>query len=349
MSTKKAILLFFMALIVLTLWFVFWPKENLSTMQAPMNYTATKKIIFIHHSVGGRWLAHEGGRLVSELNKKGFYVNDITYGWQPAWMEDSVVKKARNKVFEWFKYNPNGAYRIGDRTDIGHYYDWFIGPDSEKIMNAVYRENNETTTFGDHANAIENPGEELENEIVMIKPCYPNSLYRGKGDDKATTGENPPRNFSADSPDHTVANSKRIFNDILAYFKQRPDKFFVLIAAPPRRDLPDSGATARAFNNWLVHDYLRENDYVGQNVVVFDFYNVLTSGPSWEQNDVGVVEGNHHRMWDGLEQHVIQWDNNLLSYPRDGNNNHPSPAGLKKATAEFVDLFVHHYDKWEKR
>ena len=41
------------------------------------------KLLFIHHSVGGNWLAHDNGGLVSELNKNKYYVNDITYGWNP--------------------------------------------------------------------------------------------------------------------------------------------------------------------------------------------------------------------------------------------------------------------------
>ena len=176
----------------------------------------------------------------------------------------------------------------------------------------------------------------LENQIVMIKPCYPNSLYLGDGDDSAIVGDSPPRNFTADSQDHTVGNVKRIYNDILSYFKSRPDKFFVIISAPPRQELPDNGKVARGLSNWLVHDWLKENNYVNKNVMVFDLFNVLTSGPDWKTNDLGRAEGNHHRIWDGKEQHLVQIDNHTLVYPRDGNNNHPSPAGLKKATGEFV-------------
>lgn len=324
------------------------PKDS----KRPGDDAKTKKIVFIHHSVGGRWLAHEGGGLVSALNKRGFYVNDITYGWQPRWLEDSAVKKMRNKIFGLLKYNPGGAYKIGDRTDIGHYYEWFTGADSTRIMDAVYRENSETDLFGGHANStsefpLKNPGAETENEVVIIKPCYPNSLFRGNGDEAATTGDNPPRNFTADSNNHTVGNSKRIFNDIIGYFRQKPDKFFVIVAAPPRRELPDKGKAARIFNNWLVHDWLKENDYVGKNVMVFDLYNVLTSGPDYMTNDLGCEDGNHHRIWKGIEQHVVQNENNMLSYPRDGNDNHPSPAGLEKATSEFVDLFVYHYERWK--
>jgi hypothetical protein len=314
--------------------------------------TGQPKIIFIHHSVGGRWLAHEYGGLVSELNKNNFYVNDITYGWQPSEIGDTWLKKIRNSLFDLLKYKLSGAYKIGDRTDIGDFYDWFAGPDSDSIMKAVYRENNETITFGNHSNSsskypLMNPGESIENEVVMIKPCYPNSLFNGNADDPPTASDNPPRNFSAESKDHTVGNCKRVFNDILNYFKKRPDKFFVIATGPPRVQLPDAGKTTRAFNNWLIHDWLRENNYSGKNVMVFDLYNVLTSSHDWASNDAGLEEGNHHRLRDGSEQHVIQNSNNVLSYPRDGKDNHPSPAGLKKATHEFVDLFVYRYKQWK--
>ena len=311
-----------------------------------MEQQDAKKMVFIHHSVGGHWLAHAQGGLVAELNRKGFYVNDITYGWQPSWVNDSLFKKTRNKIYSLLKYNPRGAYLIGDRTDIGHFYDWFIGPDSQKIMESVYAENNETKTFGDHANTIPNPGLHLENDIVMIKPCYPNTLYRGNAGDPATPGANPPRNFEAGTQEHTVANAKRIYNDILQYIKQRPDKFFIMVTAPPRMELPQDGAVARSFSNWLVHDWLKENKYQNKNVMVFDLFNVLTSGPDWTKNDLAQEEGNHHRMWNGEEQHIVQTDKHVLVYPRNGDNNHPSKAGLEKASKEFVDLFVYRYNKW---
>lgn len=320
-------------------------KEKSNNLENEMNQKITK-MIFIHHSVGGRWLAHDNGGLARELNKNGFYVNDITYGWQPSWVEDSFVKKVVNKIYSLINYNPGGAYMIGDRTDIGQFYDWFAGPDSEKIMDSVYKENNETTTFGDHTNTIENPGIDIENKIVMIKPCYPNTLYRGNANDQPTKGPNPPRNFVAGSEAHTVGNVKRIYNDILQYFKKRPDKFFVIVTAPPRRELPEDGAIARAVSNWLVHEWLKENNHENQNVMVFDLYNVLTSGPSWQENDAGKEDGNHHRVWTGKEQHIVQESNDILVYPRDGDDNHPSKAGYEKATREFVELLTFRYQAW---
>lgn len=311
------------------------------------------KMIFIHHSVGGRWLAHDHGGLAHELNRYNYYVNDITYGWEPRELTNTLWKRVVRKIISWFGLDGKGIYGIGNRTDIGHWYEWFNGKNRDRIMGAVYKENGETQVFGNHENRLSrfpvaNPGEEIENEIVMIKPCYPNSLYRGSGNDGPATGNKPPRNFPAGSEQHTVANCKRIFNDILAYFKTRPDKFFVIITAPPRTELPDNGVTARAFNNWVIYQWLKENNYTNKNVMVFDLFNVLTSGNAQAFNDLGQEEGNHHRLWKDKEQHVVQVDNNLLFYPRDKNDNHPSKSGLEKATAEFVPILENRYRQWKK-
>ena len=53
----------------------------------------------------------------------------------------------------------------------------------------------------------------------------------------------------------TVANAKAIYNELLAYFATRPDKLFIVVTAPPVQD-PAFAANARAFNRWLVHDWL---------------------------------------------------------------------------------------------
>ena len=311
------------------------------------------KLMFIHHSVGGHWLAHEYGGLVNELNKYGIYVNDITYEWEPAYLSEGIFNKIKRKILALARLDTKGPYNIGDRTDIGHWYEWFAGEHSASIMAAVYAENQETDTFGDHSNAnskspMKNPGKHFSNEIIMFKSCYPNSLFKGSPEDPPNSTPKPPRNFLPGSEEHTVANAKRIYNDILPYFASHPDKFFVVVNAPPRNDLPQNGEIARGFNNWLYNDWLEENNYKLNNVFVFDFFNVLTSGESWQQNDFGEKSGNHHRIWNGTEQHIIGVDHHVLVYPRDGeSDNHPSKSGLNKATHEFVPLLVNRYNKWK--
>lgn len=339
-------------LIVALTVFKFVPDSDV-VAEAPLTLKNSVKLMFIHHSVGGHWLAHDGGGLVNELNKHGFYVNDITYGWEPAYLTEGAFNKVKRKALQLVRRDKSGPYKIGDRTDIGHWYEWFAGEHAEDIMVAVYKENRETDTFGEHSNAtseapIKNPDENVPNEIIMFKSCYPNSLLRGNPEDRSNSSPNPPRNFVPGSDQHTVANAKRIYNDILNYFGTKPDKFFVVVTAPPRNELPQEGRIARGFNNWLYNDWLKENSYKLNNVFVFDFFNVLTSGFSWKQNDLDQKTGNHHRFWEGREQHIVNSDHHLLVYPRDGGkDNHPSKAGLKKATMEFVPLLMYKYSQWK--
>ncbi|MCA9972004.1 MAG: hypothetical protein KC425_17390 [Anaerolineales bacterium] len=115
---------------------------------------------------------------------------------------------------------------------------------------------------------------------VLFKSCFPNSDLYGRPDDAPTPGY-----------DFTVGNARWVYNEILQYFATRPDKLFVVITAPPL-SAPAIPENARAFNQWLVHDWLRENAYPYDNVAVFDFFNVLT-GPDA-----------HHRVVDGAIEHA---------------------------------------------
>ncbi len=88
-----------------------------------------------------------------------------------------------------------------------------------------------------------------------------------------------------------MSNAKYVYNEILKYFASRPDKLFVVITAPPLSSSSYSD-NARAFNLWLVNDWLDENNYTLNNVAVFDFYNVLTGA------------NHHHRINNGQVEHT---------------------------------------------
>jgi len=318
------------------------------------------KLLFIHHSVGGQWLSHGYGGLVNELNKNNYYINDVTYGWEPPELSNTLPKKinsyyrkVKRKIMGG-KTSETGAYNIGNKTDIGHMPEWFLGPDSEMVMQAIYNEDLETTTFGDHSNStsktpLPNPGTGIENQIIMFKSCFPNTLLKGNPQEPAAQTNPPSHSFSAGSTEHTVANTKRIFIDVLTYFKRHPDKLFIIVTPPPQIILPENGNIARGFSNWLVHDWLKESNYNTGNVKVFDLFNILTSGPSSKENDAGQKEGNHHRIWKGEEQHITQVDNNVLVYPTNPKDDHPTQAGLQKATQEFVPLLNHWYAEWSSK
>jgi hypothetical protein len=280
----------------------------------------TIKLIFIHHSSGENWLADWSGGLGKALMDNNYFVSDTNYGWGP---EDSSI---------------GGA--IGDFTDIGHWWNWFLGPSSGGIMNAVFSEGEQ---HAEYARLEGDPGG--ENAIVMFKSCFPNSALKGNPDDPPSEGGNPLQGTDSGSDDHSVGNAKRIYVDLLQYFGTHTDKLFIVITAPPLLDSsPDQAANARAFNTWLVNDWLAE--YPHQNVAVFDFYNVLTSnGGDPNTNDLDSEGGNHHRIRGGTIQYVVDQGGNTSAYA-ENDDSHPTPAGNQKATGEFVPLlnwFVHRW------
>ena len=276
------------------------------------------RLVFIHHSVGDDWLSESAGDLGSALGANNYFVSDTYYEWGPD--------------------------EIGSLTDIGNWWDWFRGPSSGTYLEAVYSTVNR---HADYTRPMANPGG--DNEIILFKSCYPNSHLGGSPGDPPTSGNNPLRGEDADSEHHTVGNAKGIYNDILQYFSTRQDKLFVVITAPPLTNNESDAAhaaNARAFNNWLVNDWLA--DYPHSNVAVFDFYSVLTSnGGNPNASDAGWANGNHHRWWQGAEQHLQTVASNFAAYGSDASDSHPTAAGLQKATQEFVPLLTVFYHRWK--
>lgn len=75
---------------------------------------------------------------------------------------------------------------------------------------------------------------------------------------------------------------------------------------------------------------------------------MLTSnGGNAHASDVGWDTGNHHRWWQGAEQHVQTVASNFAAYSSDGSDSHPTAAGLQKATQEFVPLLNAFYHRWK--
>ena len=286
------------------------------------------KLIFIHHSTGGMWLANKYGGLGNALMENNYFVSATNYGW--------------------------GPNNIGDRTDIINWPEWFTGDNRDTYMRALFNENGQN--FGDYgkwSRFRKDPGG--ENQIIVFKSCFPNSDMWGAPDD-------PPEDQINDQ--NTVGNAKAIYINLLSYFATRPDKLFIVITAPPlaEGDYLEGNQTAserstniRSFNNWLMNDWLV--DYPHRNVAVFDYYNVLTSNGSIERteltdtneepNDTGWEDGNHHRWWDGAVQHIQTVENNYSAFPSASKgDSHPTIAGQQKATEEFVALLNVFYNQW---
>lgn len=204
---------------------------------------------------------------------------------------------------------------IGDRTDIVNWPEWFTGPESGRYLAALYAESGQNSAY---TRTLPDPGD--ENRVVMFKSCFPNSNLEGSPDDPPQRGEG-----------LTVGNAKAIYNELLGYFATRPDKLFVVITAPPVQD-KSLAKNARAFNTWLVQDWLA--GYGGTNVAVFDYYNVLTD------------TDNHHRVRDGQIEYITDRGRDTLAYPSPGGDDHPSPKGNHKATDEFVPLLNTFVNRW---
>ena len=276
------------------------------------------RLIFMHHSTGENWLSDENGGLGKALRDNNYFVSDTNYDWGP----DS----------------------IGSLTDIGAWWLWFRGPNCNKYMNALYAE---STQHCEYSRLPNNPGG--QNEIVMFKSCFPNSALKGNsGYPVPPIASNPLRGQDSGSDYHTVANAKGIYIDILEYFRNHQEKLFIVISAPPLSD-PEYSGNARAFNQWLVNDWLKGYPY--HNVFVFDFYDILTTnGGNPNVNDLNKETGNHHRLWNGVIQHKIDGDDdpnpNILEYQSE--DDHPSQAGNLKATAEFLPLLNIAYNNWRQ-
>lgn len=277
-----------------------------------------KKIFFAHHSTGARLIADNYGGLGEDLNDAGYFLSDGGYGWDATLNED-----------------------IGSTTDIGHWWWWFMDQtvqanDSTKrdnIMAAVYNESLQDEsmmiTYGSWTRTIDDPGG--ENEIIMFKSCYPNSDILA---DNSTTPEDI-FGTTAGYSSYTESNVRAVYDTILNYFKDNTNKMFVVLTAPPNREAAN-GARARAFNNWLVEDWLQDADWENQNVFVYDYYNVLT--------DVD----NHHWVVDGTVVHYTDAESsdNSGAYINSPTDNYPNIAGQEKAASEFLPVLELWYEEW---
>ncbi|NVN92410.1 MAG: hypothetical protein HXX11_17670, partial [Desulfuromonadales bacterium] len=157
------------------------------------------------------------------------------------------------------------------------------------------------------------------NDIIVFKSCFPNNAIESEGKEPG----NP------DSPLKTTANYKAAYIKLLGYFRTHPKTLFVCVTAPPLvESIPSRtkellknvigsetsvkavGERARKFNNWLKD---AEKGWLAgyelKNVVVFDYYDILTR----------------------------HGESNYLLYPTNGgNDSHPSADGNASAAREFI-------------
>jgi hypothetical protein len=251
--------------------------------------TGHKRLIFIHHSTGENWLNDDNGGLGKALAGQGYYVSDTNYGWGP------TIETLGGP--------------IGDYTDIGYWWNWFRGPDSTTILNSLYTATDQNSLYT-RLESIEDVG----NDIIIFKSCFPNSALKGSINDSVPLiTNNPLKGQDSSSEFHTIANAKGIYIDLLNYFKTQPGHLFVVVTAPPLSD-PTYASNVKAFNEWLLNDWLK--DYDASNVVVFDFFSILAN------------------------------NNGTLKYPVSPEDDHPSKNGNLLATEAFIPFLNDAYAKF---
>jgi len=248
-------------------------------------------LLFIHHSCGGQLLAAFG----AEAGTNCIYLTHPNGGGLRALLERNSCIVHEASYGSW----------IGENTDI---FDWLpkFRSEMDEILACDFQDVRYTNGF--------------RNNIVVFKSCFPNNDFKSEG--------KPPGN--AAGPDLTVWNARAAYAALLDEFRKHPDVLFVCVTAPPLTPKPPpqplwkllakkaagrsdnqvaSARLAREFNNWLSGSdgWLKDSGLT--NVVVFDYYDILT--------DHGASD--------------------LSRYPTDdGHDSHPSHAGNEKAAEAFV-------------
>jgi chitodextrinase len=307
------------------------------------------KLVMIHASIGRAWLCNgvNFGNLGGVLGQNNYYVSDLDRDWN-ATQNPTIFSNV----------SANGG------TSPGNIYNWFFDTTvqsngetrSRNIMGSVFTANNAFTQSPEmnyRRDYVSDPGG--ENEIVVFKPTHISSAIKNDNGTAWTALIG----GSASSNAHTLPNLKAMFNEMVAYFRAHPDKMFVLVTPPPfgpaETESPDFSnttyaANARAFNTWLVHEWLQNLDYADRNVYVFDFFNVVT-GPN-----------NHHRVREVaagsyVVEHLVAAGSSNFGYSgyyAQQNNPHPAGGGSEgsagvKATTEMIPLlnvYYHRFKAW---
>jgi hypothetical protein len=275
-------------------------KKNLKMKEIDLSqYSDTSperklNILFIHHSVGAQWLASKGSR--KDIVPDSLHETHPNGGG----LRDLLQKN------NYFVGQAGYKSEIGEKTDICHW-------------NAKFRDKMDVILQCKQQDTLYEDGK--TNDIIIFKSCFPNNAIESEGTDPG----------SPNLCEKTTANYKAAYDALLEYFKEHPNVLFVVITAPPLvKNVPSRakeffgnllgwgnsvaavGERARRFNNWLKdveNGWL--SGYQGKNVVVFDYYDVLTG----------------------------KGQSNYSIYPtRDGGDSHPSAEGNAIAAREFISF-----------
>jgi hypothetical protein len=249
-------------------------------------------LLFIHHSVGGQLLADAG-------EESGPDARRCIYDSHPN--GGGLRRKLAQNGFRMHEASYSSA--IGQHTDL---FDWL--PKFREQFDRIQRTGHQDQLL-----------DAAVNRVVMFKSCYPNSAFKLDGHQAPTA--------------LTLNNAQAAMRALRDALARHPNTLFVYFTAPPLRAIASSerlwkfvakrllnksdSATeqtyaankAREFNNWMKSPTGWLEGYTAHNIVVFDYFNILTG--------------------DGRS--------NFLEFPsRDGTDNHPSVTGQQIAAERCV-------------
>jgi hypothetical protein len=207
------------------------------------------KLLFIHHSCGGQLLCDRGPAVETSR---------CVYTSHP----NGGGRRARLVAAGYDVHEASYGTPLGDATDL---FDW-------------------VPKFRDH-------GDELAAyDVVMFKSCYPNNRFEADGAEPGKPA----------GPDLTLANARATLRALRPYLEARPATKFVYVTAPPnaphenddpgwkllakralgretgRQRLVRRAALARRFHDWAKSPDGWLAGYPHENVLVFDYFDVLT-------------------------------------------------------------------------
>ncbi len=209
----------------------------------------------------------------------------------------------RDSLMEAGVYVRSATYgdEIGQATDIR---DWL--PKFRNDMNRILGFKSHTDIYYDDGTT---------NDIVMFKPCFPNS-------DIVSDGSQPGDPFGHE---RTMANYKAVFAQLRVEISRNPEKLFIYMTAPPL--VPDSTTAenarrAKRFNEWVVNEYLpMYADKTGlDNLAVFDLFSFLT-------DEDGYLKAEYRKEKQG--------------------DSHPNEAASRAVAAKFMEQFRPMLETWE--
>ena len=167
------------------------------------------------------------------------------------------------------------------------------------------------------------PGDR-RNRVVVFETCFQSNWFTERGKEPGNPA----------GPELSVANAKAALRALLPVFSRHPETLFVHLTASPiaprlegeprwkqmmrfitgrpsqQEILTRAANLSREFNDWVSSETGWLADYPGRNVVVFDYYDLLTG---------------HGR-------------SNALAYPGDaaGYDSHPNREGQRRAAEAFL-------------